>query len=153
MADSNHQPESTPPPPETRKLRNICILAHVDHGKTTLCDHLISGSDSGIIHPQTRRPAPVHGPPLLEEQRRAITMKSSSIALNYRDHSITGVHIQTQRRFCASAWIEKLTPWFGEAYNRLLRIVYEVNNIVSALNPSSTWSDVDAILSGAVRQR
>lgn len=35
-----------------------------------------------------------------------------------------------------------------EAYNRLLRIVYEVNNIVSAFKSVKYLSDVDAILSG-----
>ncbi|GFH07777.1 Tr-type G domain-containing protein, partial [Haematococcus lacustris] len=32
------------------RIRNMCILAHVDHGKTTLSDHLI-GSNA-LIHPK-----------------------------------------------------------------------------------------------------
>ena len=32
------------------RIRNICILAHVDHGKTTLSDHLIASN--GLIHPK-----------------------------------------------------------------------------------------------------
>ena len=32
------------------RIRNICILAHVDHGKTTLSDHLIGAN--GLIHPR-----------------------------------------------------------------------------------------------------
>ena len=32
------------------RIRNICILAHVDHGKTTLSDHLIGSN--GLIHPR-----------------------------------------------------------------------------------------------------
>ena len=32
------------------RVRNMCILAHVDHGKTTLSDHLIGSN--GLIHPR-----------------------------------------------------------------------------------------------------
>ncbi len=32
------------------RIRNICILAHVDHGKTTMSDHLIASN--GLIHPK-----------------------------------------------------------------------------------------------------
>ena len=59
-------------------MRNICILAHVDHGKTTLSDNLIALN--GIINPKM-----VGDMRYLDsrddEQRRGITMSSSSIAL------------------------------------------------------------------------
>jgi len=35
---------------EQDRIRNICILAHVDHGKTTMSDHLIASN--GLIHPR-----------------------------------------------------------------------------------------------------
>ncbi|CDY32224.1 BnaA01g17600D [Brassica napus] len=128
-----------------------------------------------------------------EEQRRAITMKSSSISLGYKDYSLNlldspghmdfcsevstaarlsdgalvlvdaveGVHIQTHA-VLRQAWIEKLTPCLVlnkidrlicelrlspmEAYTRLIRIVHEVNGIVSAYKSEKYLSDVDSIL-------
>ncbi|CAN6545639.1 unnamed protein product [Malus baccata var. baccata] len=177
-----------------RNIRNICILAHVDHGKTTFADHLIAGTGTGVVHPKLAGRLRFMDY-LDEEQRRAITMKSSSIALHYKDHSINridspghmdfcsevstaarlsdralvlvdaveGVHIQTHA-VLRQAWIEKLTPCLVlnkinrliselklspmEAYTRLVRIVHEVNWIVSAYKSEKYLSDVDAILSG-----
>ncbi|KAI3410272.1 Tr-type G domain-containing protein [Psidium guajava] len=179
---------------DAKKVRNICILAHVDHGKTTLADHLIASCGGGLLHPKLAGKLRFMDF-LDEEQRRAITMKSSSIALNYKDYSINlidspghmdfcsevstaarlsdgalvlvdaveGVHIQTHA-VLRQAWIEKLTPCLVlnkidrlicelklspvEAYNRLLRIVHEVNGIVSAYKSEKYLSDVDSMLAG-----
>ena len=35
---------------QPERVRNICVLAHVDHGKTTLSDCLIA--HNGHIHPK-----------------------------------------------------------------------------------------------------
>ncbi|GKT95707.1 LOW QUALITY PROTEIN: elongation factor Tu GTP binding domain-containing protein [Colletotrichum tofieldiae] len=61
-------------------VRNICILAHVDHGKTSLTDALLA--TNGIISPKLAgkiryldsRP---------DEQLRGITMESSAISLYF----------------------------------------------------------------------
>ncbi|XP_046615594.1 elongation factor-like GTPase 1 [Neodiprion virginianus] len=59
-------------------VRNICILAHVDHGKTTLADSLVAsnGIISGKLAGKLR-----YLDSRTDEQQRGITMKSSSIAL------------------------------------------------------------------------
>lgn len=65
---------------QSQDVRNICILAHVDHGKTSLTDALLA--TNGIISPKLAgkiryldsRP---------DEQTRGITMESSAISLYF----------------------------------------------------------------------
>ena len=67
------------------KVRNICILAHVDHGKTTLADSLVAsnGFISQRLAGQLR-----YLDSRQDEQERGITMKSSAVTLSHSDHVI-----------------------------------------------------------------
>lgn len=62
-------------------IRNICIVAHVDHGKTSLSDSLLASNGiisqrlAGKIRYLDSRP---------DEQLRGITMESSAISLYFR---------------------------------------------------------------------
>mmetsp|Transcript_75758 Transcript_75758/g.214153 ORF Transcript_75758/g.214153 Transcript_75758/m.214153 type:complete len:1054 (+) Transcript_75758:51-3212(+) len=75
-------------PPEN--VRNLCILAHVDHGKTTCADNLISSN--GIISYQSAGKIR-YMDSRVDEQERQITMKSSSIALRWVSPSDKGTYL------------------------------------------------------------
>ncbi|XP_045216272.2 elongation factor-like GTPase 1 isoform X2 [Mercenaria mercenaria] len=62
-------------------VRNLCILAHVDHGKTTLADALVASN--GIIS-QRMAGKLRYLDSREDEQIRGITMKSSAISLQYQ---------------------------------------------------------------------
>ena len=67
-----------------KNIRNISIIAHVDHGKSTMADRLIE--TSGLINPGD------HVDQILDtmdlERERGITIKSQPIRLNFDDMQI-----------------------------------------------------------------
>jgi GTP-binding protein len=67
------------------KLRNIAIVAHVDHGKTTLVDQLLK--QSGTFDERTLVPDRVMDSNDLEKER-GITILSKNTALKWKDFRI-----------------------------------------------------------------
>ncbi|XP_027367771.1 elongation factor-like GTPase 1 [Abrus precatorius] len=154
---------------ETKNIRNICILAHVDHGKTTLADHLIAAAGGGVVHPKLAGRVR-YMDYLDEEQRRAITMKCSSILLCYNPHSINLIdspghvdfcsEVSSAARLCDGAlllvdavegvhiqtravlrqcWIERLTP--SLVINKIDRLITELK-----LSPSEAYTRLSRIV-------
>ena len=67
------------------RRRNIAIIAHVDHGKTTLVDQLLS--QSGTLGDRSAAPERVMDSNDLERER-GITILSKNTAINWQDYRI-----------------------------------------------------------------
>ncbi len=66
-------------------LRNIAIIAHVDHGKTTLVDKLLQ--QSGTLGPRALAPDRIMDSNAIERER-GITILAKNTALKWRDYRI-----------------------------------------------------------------
>jgi GTP-binding protein len=99
-----------------KKIINIAIIAHVDHGKTTLTDHLLR--QGGAFGERDEIPELVMDSNDLERER-GITIFSKNCSIHYRDYKINIVD----------------TPGhadFGSEVERVLKMVDSVLLIVDA---------------------
>ncbi|MFA7027366.1 MAG: translational GTPase TypA [Sulfurovum sp.] len=68
-----------------QKIKNIAVIAHVDHGKTTLVDQLLQQSGTFAAHQQVQERAMDSND---IEKERGITILSKNTAITYGDHKI-----------------------------------------------------------------
>ncbi|BDU35593.1 translational GTPase TypA [Vibrio nigripulchritudo] len=71
--------------PQIEKLRNIAIIAHVDHGKTTLVDKLLQ--QSGTLESRGEAEERVMDSNDIEKER-GITILAKNTAINWNDYHI-----------------------------------------------------------------
>ncbi|WP_345970173.1 MULTISPECIES: translational GTPase TypA [Sulfurimonas] len=68
-----------------QKIRNIAVIAHVDHGKTTLVDGLLGQSGTFTSHEHVDERAMDSN---ALEKERGITILSKNTAIRYKEHKI-----------------------------------------------------------------
>lgn len=70
---------------EVEKIRNIAIIAHVDHGKTTLVDKLLH---AGHLFKDHEHPGELIMDSNDLERERGITILAKNVAVRYKDYKI-----------------------------------------------------------------
>jgi GTP-binding protein LepA len=144
------------------RIRNIAIIAHIDHGKTTLSDRLLEVT--GAVSSRDMKEQFLDSMDI--ERERGITIKLQSVRLNWRDHVINlidtpghvdfGYEVSRSLAACegvvllvdASQGIEAQT--LANCYQALehdLEIIGVLNKIdLPAAEPDRVAEEIEAVL-------
>ncbi|MFX0017558.1 MAG: GTP-binding protein [Promethearchaeota archaeon] len=127
---------------QTENIRNFGLVGHIDHGKTTLSDSLLS--EAGFLSPDLAGEARALDY-LEEEQQRGITMKSANISLYYEKT------LEDHKPFLINLVDTPGHLDFSGKVTRALRLVDGVVVVVDAVEEIITQSET--VIKQALQER
>ena len=128
----SYNPPQLLPIMNKENLRNIAIIAHVDHGKTTLVDKLLQ--QSGTLDRKnmaTERIMDSND----QERERGITILAKNTAINWKDHRINIVDTPGHADFGGE--VERVLSMVDSVLLLSLIHISEPTNLSTSRMPSS----------------